>query len=509
MKSNLEKLLSHKTIYIHYEIVPYSSPPFLACLYVGGVVVRPHISGFPSTLRALLTSEKKKVVSHGRFVEALQGQYLWGVEIPNVEMMKPQYYADSHKYFWGDATYPEGAMEYLDMRVAELRSWDLGEGVTFHPFPEDDVSGVERIEIVPDERNDVASLSICRVQHNRKRPFYPVNLMNANLITYLQEYTFTPPDKVYYDWVRSCHYTSAKSINETVLFQDKNHERMLGRGSTQINTCTNAITVGSFVRVDSRAIGKEDYTADPNGDSVNGTVPWTDKIYKVREIIEGTDVSPRKYALVDLTGTLYRSSLCPIENLEIGAIVRIRLSTIAKWLMANGTVKVREKHFAYNHTYSRALFRIAEQRDIPDEGRKYFLELEWSPVGTFKYSEWEVDEGRNLWSLEHHERGLSLGVKPFTGFHTYDLLRVDQQTEILMKTEEGKEKYRECLLKCMNAGHKASYMDTVDRKRVKKDPIVASRTKEWKASYSKNETLRETLLGGLPKMVHIFQPVVE
>jgi len=177
--------------------------------------------------------------------------------------------------------------------------------------------------------------------------------------------------------------------------------------------------------------------------------------------------------------------------------------------MANGTVKVREKHFAYNHTYSRALFRIAEQRDIPDEGRKYFLELEWSPVGTFKYSEWEVDEGRNLWSLEHHERGLSLGVKPFTGFHTYDLLRVDQQTEILMKTEEGKEKYRECLLKCMNAGHKASYMETVDKKRVKKDPIVASRTKEWKASYSKNETLRQTLLGGLPKMVHIFQPVVE
>jgi hypothetical protein len=75
-----------------------------------------------------------------------------------------------------------------------------------------------------------------------------------------------------------------------------------------------------------------------------------------------------------------------------------------------------------------------------------------------------------------------------------------------MRTEEGQEKYRECLLKCMNLGQKATYMDDeVSRKRMKKDPIEGSRNKKWKTSLTHNEALRRRVLAGLPIYDDIFQ----
>ena len=492
---------------IHYEIIPNSEPPFLACMYVGGVLVRPHLTGFPAQLRRILVGDRRKVVSDGPFREAVEGRYLWGQRIAEMDTIDvPQYYAEASQFYWGDAIYPEGAISYLEMRVSELERWVGGKSIVPRPPPKVGTAVVQEISI-KDESNRVKGITVCRVRSVDFKPFYPVHLMNANLLSYLKEYTFSPSDEVYRDWFDSVHYKSTAAISNTAKLQVKNHARMLGRGSTQVNTCTNAVTVGTFVRIDIRVLGKpEQYTFDPYGESVNGSVPWSDKAYKVISVIDGTDVSPKKYVLQDLKGSYFRGVLCPIESLEMGAIVRIRLSTLAKWLMANGTVKVRERHFAYNHSYSRALFRIAQIGDIPEVGMRYFLELVWSPVSTFKFSEWEVDERQNLWSYEHYEQGLGVGVKPFTGFQTMDLLRVDQQTEVLMRTGEGQDKYRECLLKCMNLGKKATYMDDkIAKKRMKKDPIDGSRTKKWKTSLGHNEELRRRVIAGLPVHANIFQ----
>jgi hypothetical protein len=502
---SIEKSNSN-VVYIHYEIIPFSDPPFLACLYLRNVVVRPHITGFPASLRRILTGPKRKVISHGPFEKALEKQYMWKMELANIVMMPPNYHKESEAYFWGDASYPEGALPYLELRINELRQWD-NEPDSFvfqRKPPSERKRRLESVTLTNNERNTVAKVTVCRFREKDGNTFYPVNLMNANLISYLRSYTFTPPESVYRDWVATNHYATAASIAQTTRYQGKNHDRMLARGSTQINTCTNAVTVGTFVRIDSRVLRKpEEYTSDPNGDSVNGSVPWSDKVYKVTGVIDGTDESPKKYVLQDLTGSYYRGMLCPIENLELGGIVRIRLSTIAKWLMANGSVKVTERHFAYNHSYSRALFKIERVVEIPDEGKKFFLDLVWDPTSTFKYSEWEVDEGRNLWSYSHLNR--KLGIKPFTGFWSTDLLRVDLQTEVLMRTEEGQNKYRECLLKCMNTGHKATYLNTkTEKKRMKKAPIRLG-----KSITKKSENARRTLLENLPTFEEsdIFLPL--
>ena len=496
---------ANSTVYVHYEIIPNSDPPFLACIHVGGALIRPHITGFPAQLRRILVSPRRKVITDGPFREAVEGRYIWGETIQGMIPMEPQYHFE--EYHWGDLTYTEEATQYLEMRVRELRQWDTDRSVVIRKRPLEEIQALEDVVLSEVELNTVSRVSVCRVRRKDLKPFAPVNLMNANLISYLATYTFSPPDSVYQDWADSMRYKSAASITQTTKHQAKNHDRMLARGSTQINTCTSAVIVGTFVRMDTRVLGRpEEYASDPNWDSVNGSVPWSDKAYKVISVIEGTDISPKKYVLQDLKGTYFRGMLCPIENLELSAIVRIRLSTIAKWLMANGTVKVRERHFKFNHSYSRALFRIARIEEIPDEGRKFFLDLVWNPKSTFKYSEWEVDEAQNLWSYRHYEDGERIGIKPFTGFHTYDLLRVDQQTEILMRTDEGQEKYRECLLRCMNLGKKATYMDDeISKKRMKKDPIDKSRTKQWKTSFAENERLRKAVLLGLPAYSNIFQ----
>jgi hypothetical protein len=490
----LSLLESKDVIYIHYEIIPFSSPPFLACLCVSGVVIRPHILGFPASLRRILTSERvRKVVSHGPFEMSIVRQFMWGMDLPNITMMPAQYHEIGETFFWGDVAYSDAARSYLNLRVNELRQWDTGSIVFVSP-PQESKRKLDMIDPpLFNERNTVANVSICRVRADT--PFYPVNLMNANLISYLKSYTFSPPDAVYQDHIASTRYSTSAAIAETARYQGINHGRMLSRGSTQINTCTNAVTVGTFVRVDQRVLRKpQDYAQDLYGDSVNGTVPWTDKVYKVVKVIEGTDTSPKKYVLQDMEREFFRGFLCPVENLEIGAIVRIRLSTIAKWLMANGTVKVKERHFKYNHTYSRALFKIEVIREVENEGNKFFLELIWDPRETFKFSEWEVDESQNLWSISHIDR--KLGARKFSGFWATDLLRVDLQTETLMRTADGKEKYRECLLKCMNLGHKATYLnDKTEKKRMRKDSVTVSK---------KNVELRKTLLAGLFDATVIF-----
>jgi hypothetical protein len=497
----LRNMEARDVVYIHYEIIPFSSPPFLACLCVGSVVIRPHIMGFPASLRRILTNERvRKVVSNGPFEMAVVRQFMWGFrDFPNLRMMPRQYHAMGESFFWGDAVYTEEALAYLRFRVNELREWDNDALIDFKEPPQETKRKLDRIDPPINERNTVAKVTVCKVRHRDGTPFYPVNLMNLNLTSYLNSYTFTPPDRVYQDWVASTRYITTASIAETARYQGMNHGRMLARGSTQINTCTNAVTVGTFVRVDQRVLRKpEDYAQDLYGDSVNGTVPWSDKVYKVVKVIDGTDTSPRKYVLQDMDREFFRGFLCPIENLEIGAIVRIRLSTIAKWLMANGTVKVKERHFKYNHTYSRALFKIAEVREVDTEGKKFFLDLIWDPTKTFKYAEWEVDEAQNLWSISHINK--KIGARKFSGFWSSDLLRVDQQTEVLMRTADGQEKYRECLLKCMNLGHKATYLnDTTEKKRMKKD-----RVRLPKAASKKNEELRKLLLEGLFDPPEIF-----
>jgi hypothetical protein len=65
-----------------------------------------------------------------------------------------------------------------------------------------------------------------------------------------------------------------------------------------------------------------------------------------------------------------------------------------------------------------------------------------------------------------------------------------------MRTADGKEKYRECLLKCMNLGHKATYLnDKTEKKRMRKDSVTVSK---------KNVELRKTLLAGLFDATVIF-----
>jgi hypothetical protein len=58
----------------------------------------------------------------------------------------------------------------------------------------------------------------------------------------------------------------------------------------------------------------------------------------------------------------------------------------------------------------------------------------------------------------------------------------------------------------MNLGKKATYMDDeISKKRMKKDPIDKSRTKQWKTSFAENERLRKAVLIGLPTYSNIFQ----
>lgn len=336
---------------------------------------------------------------------------------------------------------------------------------------------------------------------------YP-NLNNLNLVRYIKEYTFSPDPNVYDRWLLSSGFQRATNIANTVSNQESAHKRMLDHyGSTQINTnCASGvddIAKNDFVRIAVSSLLKKGRTVDElsrplttDDDSdryePEGAIKWTSKGYKVLEVVKEDDNRKHnKFRLEGLANRLFRrTDVCPMNNIQIGAIVRINLYANDRFRQTmTDAVKRRARHFKYNHTFSRALFRVERIVD-----GYYFLELVWDPRNVFRFSAWEVNDGsfkdktkpfdgfvaqpkgfdksaqgtevENLWSYEHFQKKMTYGLKtpndditrvPFKGFRYTDLLRVDHQTETFMKTTKGREKYESCLKKCMSVGRKRAY----------------------------------------------------
>jgi hypothetical protein len=511
----LERLAGEPRVFVHWEVVAESAPVYLACLALSApdtppLIFRPGACGLPTVLRDILLSSAEKVCTReaGALKSILCRQFLGGTHVGEGECamwarmghftqrsFDPA--ASPVFYPWGADTYSDDAVAYLHGRLTELEMHAADEAAPPSPPPPEPPPVYGRMELAA-QPGGVSSLAwpsgITAYRWASEHAFVAPNSMWHNTIAYLREYTFTPDDRVYRHYAESFKYARDKSVRETRVFQGENHDRMLKVGSTQINTCGNSVEKGAFVRINERLLAPKERGVWDRGDaaelnSVDGAVSWSARTYKVESVVPGDAERPRRYKLAQVGGLFYQRDLCPVENIEKGAIVRIRLAANNKYRkQIEGVIKTGNRHFKYNHSFSRALFRVERLEEIGTEGdqrMRYFLSLEWSPVGVFKHSAWEVDwqTPENLWSYEHYEKRMYLGEKKFTGFTASDLLRVDRQTEVLMRTSEGKEKYERCLRKCMTLGRNPVF---AQGKQPRRPPTVAT-IKELQ-TFGNNET---------------------
>ncbi len=324
---------------------------------------------------------------------------------------------------------------------------------------------------------------------------YPcAHLQNANLITYLNTHTFSPTETEYRDFMSKRARDTQEMIGKVTMRQQGVHERMLRHGSTQVNDGCDALSdikVGDLVRVAHSALYKrkikEGDPGRPDEDryEIDGSTKWSEHANRVVSI-RGT-AEDAVFMLQGHSKTFRRKDICPLANIGKGAYVRIYLFANKLYRQdMGGAVKSSMRHFQFNHVFSRTIWEVTDEVDGNDlrlslglskddgESMRYFLKPVWLPVDpdrtptvVFRHSQWEVDVKRNLWSYDHFTNKLRYGGAKctdladmpscFRGFRAADLLRVDKQTEALMKTPEGRAEYTKCLLKCMGMGRNAKY----------------------------------------------------
>lgn len=395
-------------------------------------------------------------------------------------------------------------------------------GMTVHKQKVDSV--MDTPPLYSSWRNGVnpQTLLIMKMKDDTPIEFPCAHLQNLNLITYLNTYTFSPTENEYRAFLKKRADDMREMVGKITLRQQGVHERMLRHGSTQVNDGCEALSdikVGDLVRVAHSALYKrkikEGQPGRPDEDryEIDGSTKWSERASRVVSI-RGTG-EDTVFMLQGHTKSFRRNDICPLANIGVGAYVRIYLfaNKIFRQTMG-GSIQAAVRHYEFNHVFSRTIWKVVKEvngnvlrrklllEDDEGESMRYFLEPVWLPVDpertptvVFRHSQWETDVKRNLWSYKHFKDRLRYGggkcsdmadmPSCFRGYRATDLLRVDKQTEALMKTPEGRDKYTKCLLKCMGMGRNPKYKLL--------DPVVKS-TAATRSEFKDNEKARGKLM---------------
>jgi hypothetical protein len=290
------------------------------------------------------------------------------------------------------------------------------------------------------------------------------------LTSYVRQLTFSPSEDYYEMHFRAANPNIKALILSAIDTQQENHRRMLKSGSTQPK-CNGEVEVGTAVRYklqykrslptdlqESLASRMHNSTMEPDG---SGT--WSERIFRVVKINEPTETEHATYELAQpntafvrgvtksVAGNVepikfHRSEICPVNNIVIGAYVRIRLASNPRYRQQiEQQVRSGSRHTRYNHRFSRSIFEVTSTLLVGEEQR-WFLTPKWKAGSVYPLAAWETDESQNSWSQKHYEDKEKVGSHIFKGYLTTDLVRVDQQTALKMETDAGIQQYTECIM---------------------------------------------------------------
>ena len=435
---------------VHPLLVPGNTPPLvygLAVKYPAGVEVYSFLtSGIPPKIYNLIT--KEDVVCYFPTDMQLMGRQYFGMEsLPtwHVAANDPDLQT-LQRVEATDWRYPDDMdMNLITSLLGDITAaWDWREDY----WRERQVQEVSMVEEVPDVPEFLADMT---TYHKRKREsgesdvqltHRTPHVANQNLIAYLNECTFSPA-RAYYDvelQSRTSHM--GEVAKDTIEKQARVHDRMLKSGSTQA-PCAGDIKINDFVRCEVQRKRHRDPTPAEAMRGIrhnstlepDGSQTWTSKAYKVIDITPATETDGARYKLRKPNREwFYRGEVCPVNNIVDGAIVRIRLAANPFYRkQIEQIIKSGERLFKYNHMFSRSLFEV-ESKETVEGVDRYFLRALWEGGRVFKTAIWETDVKENKWSKQH---------EGFNGYLVHDLLRVDQQTALLLGQQDGVEKYTE------------------------------------------------------------------
>jgi hypothetical protein len=430
-----------REIPVHPLLIPGNTPPLvygLAVKYPGGLEVYSFLtSGIPPKIYKLITEEDvvcyfpRDMQLMGRQYFGMESLRTWHVASNDPDLQTLQRVEAT------DWRYPnDEAMDLIDQLLGDMEgAWDWTEE-TWRERKED----VSMVEEVPNDPEFLADMRKRKRDSDITLTHRAPHVANQNLITYLTECTFSP-SRAYYDLeLQSRTSHMGEVAKDTIERQAKVHDRMLKSGSTQA-TCAGDIKINDYVRYEIQRKRHRDPTPAEALRGIvhnstlepDGSQTWTSKSYRVIDIAPATETQGAQFKL---RGTkrawFYRGEICPVNNIVEGAIVRIRLAANPFYRkQIEQIIKSGERLFKYNHMFSRSLFEV-ESKETVDGIDRYFLNVVWEGGRVFKTAVWETVEEENRWSKQH---------EGFNGYLVHDLLRVDQQTALLLDQENGVEKY--------------------------------------------------------------------
>jgi hypothetical protein len=432
---------------VHPLLVPGNTPPLvygLAVLYPGATEAEVYSilsSGIPPKIYNLIMNEL--IVCYFPGDMQLMGRQYFGVEsLPtwfmanNEPLLETVQAVDTVDWrFPGDIDVK--TITRLLRGIKGSMDWDL-EGRSHDEW----VEKGQTVEEVDHDEEFMAVWKRRKIDEGIPLAHNTPHMANQSLLGYLADCTFSPT-RAYYDLeLQSRTSRMGEVARDTIEKQARVHDRMLKSGSTQA-TCAGDIKVGDYVRyavqpkrhrdpTPAEAIRgiRHNSTLEPDGSQT-----WTSKAYKVIDVMPATETEGVRFKL---RGTkrvwFYRGELCPVNNVVPGAIVRIRLAANPFYRkQIEQIIKSGERLFKYNHMYSRSLFEV-ESKETDGGVDRYFLQPIWHGGTVFRTARWETQEAENQWSKLH---------AGFNGYLVHDLLRVDQQTALLLGQEGGVAKYTE------------------------------------------------------------------
>ena len=289
----------------------------------------------------------------------------------------------------------------------------------------------------------------------------------------------------------------SKRVAKVRQNQVKAHARMMrSTGSAPPYTADESyIQRGDYVRVARRALRKcEDARrASENAPwnanlkkaerlECDGSPQWHDKVYRVTEVINFGEA----YRLDGFHKTkdggvrqFMKADVQKYNHVRIGDIVRISMTMFAAYRRyVNAAVQGNKNDEAlmFNHTYTRALYRVTEMDDAKTH---YFLELVWDPTKPL--------DGRAPFPLLRFEAEAKTTKKDaeddpavpdkdkFRGFRPSELLVADRWTNDLFNNpkttpEERQNAYTACVVRNQVKGKGSEAVQTA-RKLVMKTGV--------------------------------------
>ena len=200
---------------------------------------------------------------------------------------------------------------------------------------------------------------------------YTPHLLNANLLKYIDNWTFSPNDEAVASYMASVLKTSTAIQDKVSARQAEVHRNMLEQGAMAV--CQGSISVNDAVRIPEFDPGTG--AAVPE---IDGSIKWDARQRKVVEIVRAnkqsrymaasTPVDAVRYKVKDVKRLLYRYEVCPVDSVSIGRIVRVKLdrnSDVGK--ERDGSIKTREAKYKFFHVWTRSLFVVVGATVVYDD----------------------------------------------------------------------------------------------------------------------------------------------